>query len=638
MKFMVTFLMGFILFGVLPNTPPSHAAPHVTGQAVGMSTTSMIDKNCGDIIADINVYKQYWDEEEQRCRKCSECNQGWGLNKNCGNGKGKGAECVECGSETFSSSFGYDRCEPCAICDNVQYNLQECTRTTDRICGPCLKGFFKDAFENCESCDNFPPGIHSDCDFTTAQTTTDVQTTETPTIKMITDAMTEAHQMIDHTAKHHDILNTEDAQFTIKTHVPKYSQGGDEPKGKNLEERPEVGASTPVQSNMHTVWPVVVIVLFAGGVIVIVTTFMYLLYLIKNKYGTVRQAINTVSGSKSITFDNDTDDGKPSNCIQKDEETGNVKVDCEKNIATYTVTLQDQNEAINLQAGNPGLQTKNSRNTSEDKNKANQTDQSTSISKIHATEKGCDRDGEDQAKKRRKSPKYLNLCVPAFKRSISRESAHDSDEEQHLLEEIHNDGDDVFDEQRGEINIPSETSVLLSTFKGKDSAGVQLCVETKNTVNTSNSSRGASSDCIIYAEEERRVEEAQQREEWQLKFKRALALSKGKPITDLLNDETTKYDIVSLLTPPPPDSTSQTKTTRYYSDMLSGIGVEYKHRNRFKKPDDVLEYMSKSMEGNRDIKRILTEVHNIKRLDITDYLIDFVSKKYEQQSHCSKSS
>ncbi|XP_070553574.1 tumor necrosis factor receptor superfamily member 16-like [Ptychodera flava] len=106
--------------------------------------------------SDDGDYKQYWDEVGGTCKHCNKCNAGFGLNKLCGDGEGKGTICVDCPASYFSDDWNHDVCKKCRICENVESVYKECTAKHDRECGKCKDGFYKHIHGTCEPCEQEP--------------------------------------------------------------------------------------------------------------------------------------------------------------------------------------------------------------------------------------------------------------------------------------------------------------------------------------------------------------------------------------------------------------------------------------------------------------------------------------------------
>ncbi|XP_063956291.1 uncharacterized protein LOC129262130 [Lytechinus pictus] len=75
------------------------------------------------------------------CKMCVQCEPGFGHNKYCGDGENGDAVCVPCPEDHYSYNH-YD-CVACRLCENTVID-QECSFSTDRVCGECLPGFYKD--------------------------------------------------------------------------------------------------------------------------------------------------------------------------------------------------------------------------------------------------------------------------------------------------------------------------------------------------------------------------------------------------------------------------------------------------------------------------------------------------------------
>ncbi|XP_041464782.1 uncharacterized protein LOC121415582 isoform X2 [Lytechinus variegatus] len=75
------------------------------------------------------------------CKMCVQCEPGFGHNKYCGDGENGDAVCVPCPADHYSYNH-YD-CVACRLCENTVID-QECSFSTDRVCGECLPGFYKD--------------------------------------------------------------------------------------------------------------------------------------------------------------------------------------------------------------------------------------------------------------------------------------------------------------------------------------------------------------------------------------------------------------------------------------------------------------------------------------------------------------
>ncbi|XP_072167142.1 uncharacterized protein [Diadema setosum] len=92
------------------------------------------------------------------CKMCVQCLEGMGLDKYCGDGENGDAKCVPCQEGHYSDSSMYYDCLPCRICENTEI-AQECTPTTDRECGACHTGYYRDP-QNPDLCNQKCEWLH----------------------------------------------------------------------------------------------------------------------------------------------------------------------------------------------------------------------------------------------------------------------------------------------------------------------------------------------------------------------------------------------------------------------------------------------------------------------------------------------
>ena len=96
------------------------------------------------------------DKNGGHCEDCKECPSGTSPFPQCGSAveSTPNIKCLECVvGETFSDNQGKSPCRACSKCTIGQKELLPCNLTSDRVCGECDKGFYKDDISNeCKPC------------------------------------------------------------------------------------------------------------------------------------------------------------------------------------------------------------------------------------------------------------------------------------------------------------------------------------------------------------------------------------------------------------------------------------------------------------------------------------------------------
>eukprot|EP00057_Strongylocentrotus_purpuratus_P002375 XP_003724402.2 PREDICTED: myb-like protein X [Strongylocentrotus purpuratus] len=75
------------------------------------------------------------------CKRCVQCEPGFEHDKFCGDGENGDAVCIPCPEGHYS--YNRYECLACRVCEKTVLT-RECSATTDRQCGECLQGFYRD--------------------------------------------------------------------------------------------------------------------------------------------------------------------------------------------------------------------------------------------------------------------------------------------------------------------------------------------------------------------------------------------------------------------------------------------------------------------------------------------------------------
>ncbi|XP_030833294.1 tumor necrosis factor receptor superfamily member 27 isoform X2 [Strongylocentrotus purpuratus] len=98
------------------------------------------------------------------CKMCVQCEPGFEHDKFCGDGENGDAVCIPCPEGHYS--YNRYECLACRVCEKTVLT-RECSATTDRQCGECLQGFYRDpqnpdlCNQRCEWLSNPKPTLHA---------------------------------------------------------------------------------------------------------------------------------------------------------------------------------------------------------------------------------------------------------------------------------------------------------------------------------------------------------------------------------------------------------------------------------------------------------------------------------------------
>ncbi|XP_061485059.1 tumor necrosis factor receptor superfamily member 19L isoform X2 [Rhineura floridana] len=108
--------------------------------------------------------QEYWNAEG-RCLPCEGCPPGEEPDRKCGYGKGLGLMCKACSADSFSSSYGLERCASHAHCETKRrVRASPGTAMADTLCGDCVPGYYSpegetDPSSTCLPCFSAPKGL-----------------------------------------------------------------------------------------------------------------------------------------------------------------------------------------------------------------------------------------------------------------------------------------------------------------------------------------------------------------------------------------------------------------------------------------------------------------------------------------------
>ncbi|XP_077983731.1 uncharacterized protein LOC144438533 isoform X2 [Glandiceps talaboti] len=524
-------------------------------------------------------------------------------------------------------------CQPCTYCgDGVANVIQECTSKTDRICGPCKRGYIKDGYGNCEPCKNYPPGMYSYCDVTSVQPTPEVTTTTLPenddnNYKTKQPLITETNkgEAVTKSVFHRDDIDTDH---------------DDNRKEEKVDEMDRRESNKEAKGHFDSIYIIIITTLISFG---LVTTVVYVV--------TKRHGSNSlINRTRTISLTSIPDDRKSTGAESSSQATANHKNGIVDN-ATFGKLLQTEGaqnysnvEAIRSNQGE----------FHEDTDQCVTSAQVQTSSHIVNEEKKR----KNPMKKNKKTTTCTNLRVPdrVFRRTRSKSGDSEPGEGQQLLSEEHMHANDALDED--EVFGSSTDNPCNDPHAIENSNQAHHIVDILNNDGTVKASLPnlavSSKKASLMVDEDQEaigvakknsatkdrdgikqvldmnddLQEKKRKKQFSKRLATALELANDKPLTDLFNDESAYYDVVSLLTP-----SLDTGHKKYYQSLLAEFKIPHKHWNRFRGPKDLLEHVHSSLtEGKRDVARLLAAVRAIDRIDIVYYLIEWIFKIYEYET------
>ncbi|XP_070552963.1 uncharacterized protein [Ptychodera flava] len=508
------------------------------------------------------------------------------------------------------------KCRPCAVvCYNVA-SATNCTRYSDVVCGPCLPGFFRDQYGNCESCNNYPPDFHPTC---TEIKPTDVIPKSTPGKKKKEEEEEVKIITVDEGSGRSPELQTDQIKSTSEKPEAVRDVDVDAEEGY-----PMAGVRVHHLSNkLDTFSKLSVAFSLTALLVLTVLTIKY-----TRKYIALRTSPVRTAQVTHQTHEKSSSTGRESFISERES----VSVDPKTAKATYVKSDSDPSQ--HLGTGNREV---------EDREGRPQTH--TTFSVVSETPHFS-----EQQKRGKRSG-----CLPKPGRAVRKGSSSETDsikdqetnpllKEEKEMEEKESKLEQRRRRHRSNSSRNSEEGVLR--HQEIPSLLVDSTVEDgseceKLLPNNTSSLRMAS---VVVAPSERKTpsdadialarlteDQIQWKEEMKKKkeeqFTIASQLARGKRISDLLNDRDKTDDVDALLTPTNNDH-GDASTVKDYRSLLKPAGIDYKYQNTVRSARQVIEYMQKTGKDSHDISSLLIMIQGIDRGDVVDELCEWICQNY----------